>query len=236
MGNRKDYMIKTLHKLYRQDNWINELYNSIGLQLMPVDTQNENNYNNLFFSNLNEAGCKLFEKDLGIKARSGDSLEQRRNRIQSKWLASYWCTLPVIQNLVNTYYGDKVEVKYDGNATLEYNTKLGFNHFDEDFSDMLNAVNEIKPAHFGHVFTFTHNKWQDYFYPRNWNIFSQDTWENRKKSTWDFWCTTYAWSNVLENLWEERLSDTWGSTQPIAKTWSYCLNRTWSEMMTKEVI
>ena len=106
-------MIKNLPKVYRKDKWINELYN---VDFSYLKTRNTNNYNNLFFSKLNDYGCSTFEQDLEIDVSTEQSIEDRRRSILNKWRASYRCTLPVIQEICNSYFENYVTAKYNGDA------------------------------------------------------------------------------------------------------------------------
>ena len=57
--------IKSLPTLYRKDKFINTLYDSGYVVYNTEDSKNNDNYNNIFFSSLNEYGCLNYEYDLG---------------------------------------------------------------------------------------------------------------------------------------------------------------------------
>ena len=208
----KDYMIGCLHLLYRGDRWINELFKSIGLASETADKRLDVVYNNMFFAALNEYGCEVFEKDLGIVPLYGSSIEQRRKLIQSKWLAKSFCSLPALQSIADAHFGKGVTVKYDGDATLHYVGNIGFNDFDTDVSSFLKDIDEIKPAHFDYDWTYRHNIWRNYYNPKNWGYLAKEKWQDEEATVWrDHTVAIYK------------------------KTWSYCQGRTWKEMMYKEV-
>lgn len=216
----KEYMIKCLHLLYRGDTWVNELYNAIGLNAETVDKRLDVVYDNMFFDSLNEYGCEVFEKDLGITPAVKSTLEQRRLTIKSRWLAKSFSNLPAIQNIAKVYFGDLLEVSYDGDATLIFTTQIGLNYFDTDFSAMLNVVNDIKPAHFDCDFAHRHNRWKDYFQPLSWEMFGLETWGNRKKPIWDFWCPSFAWYNAkLAGTWAKHKEKTWDREWYSGELW-----------------
>ena len=210
----KEYMIKCLHLLYRGDAWVNELYNAIGINAETVDKRLDVVYNNMFFDTLNEYGCEVFEKDLGIVPALKATLEQRRLMIKSKWLAKSFCNLPALQSIADVHFSGTVQVLYNGDATLIYKGCVGFNEFDTDVSRFLADVGEIKPAHFDGAWVYVHNVWGTYFVPSSWKIFGTDsTWRDKQPTIWDK--HTFALK---------------------AKKWSYMLGRTWKETMYKEVV
>ena len=45
----KDYMISTLHKLYRKDDWLQELFRVAGLKLDEVEATVDEIHGNNFF-------------------------------------------------------------------------------------------------------------------------------------------------------------------------------------------
>lgn len=146
--NISDYMINCLHKLYREDNWIKELFSVTGHNIDNVDTKLNQVYDNNFFDTLDENACKVLEKDLGIKDVKS-TLKQRRDIISAKWLASAFCSLKIIQQLADNYDKDCIGVDYDGDATLIYNLK--HNKSGQTWQDFINAVDIIKPAHFDYI-------------------------------------------------------------------------------------
>ena len=117
----KEEMLKTLPKLYRKDKWVNQLYNPLLLQ--SVDNLTKTDYKNIFMNTLDDYGCSIYEKDLLLDSDS--TLDERRSAIITRWMANYRCTLPLLQSIVNSYFGDRCDVTYDGNATVTHTTKVG---------------------------------------------------------------------------------------------------------------
>lgn len=116
----KDEILKTLPKLYRKDKWVNQIYNIS--QLREVDNLSHTDYNNIFMSTLDEYGCSLYERDLLLDTKT--TLKDRRSAIITKWRANHKCSLQLLQDIVNQWFGDKCQVSYDGNATVTHTTKV----------------------------------------------------------------------------------------------------------------
>lgn len=203
----KDEMIKTLPKLYRKDKWINEIYDTT--QLDMVDSLSKTNYNNIFMSTLDDYGCSLYERDLLLDKH--DNIEDRRNAIITRWRAGYRCTLSLLQNIVNQWFGDKCEVTYDGNATVTHTTKVGTRYDPNSYyyQMFLNHYMSVFPAHFNLVWNHTHNRWVDYCKPHSWG-YAKDEYMN----------------------WNEPHDHTWGKEKTVlrGKYWNYNLTRTWDDV------
>lgn len=203
----KDEMIKTLPKLYRKDKWIHQIYNSA--QLDEVDKQSRIDYNNIFMTTLDDYGCTLYERDLLLDAK--EKLEDRRSAIITRWRANYRCTLQLLQDIVNQWFGDKCDVTYDGNATVTHTTKVGTRYDPNSYyyQTFLKHYMDVFPAHFNLVWNHTHNRWIDYCKPHNWG---------------------YAKSEYLN--WNEPHDHKWGDEKSVirGKYWNYNLTRTWDDV------
>lgn len=203
----KEEMIKTLPKLYRKDKWVNELYNST--QIDEVDKQTKRDYNNIFMTSLDDYGCSLYEKDLLLDPK--DTLDERRSAIITQWRANYRCTLSLLQDIVNQWFGDKCEVTYDGNATVTHTTKVGTRYDPTNYyyKSFLKHYMDVFPAHFNLVWNHTHNRWIDYCKPHNWG---------------------YAKTGYIN--WNEPRNHNWGNEKTVlrGKYWQYNLTRTWDDV------
>lgn len=208
----KSEMLKTLPKLYRSDKWVNQIFNIVALS--EVDELTNSNYNNLFMSTLDDYGCSLYERDLLIDRKS--NIEERRNAIITKWRTNYRCTLTLLQQIVNQYFGDKCEVSYDGNATVTHTTKVG-TRYDPNayiYKAFLREYMNVFPAHFNLVWNHMHNRWIDYCKPHNWG-YAKDEYTN--------------WKVPKEHTWRNEKYVIRG------KLWEYNLHRTWDDVYDTEI-
>lgn len=208
----KEEMIKTLPTLYRKDKWVNQIYDMT--QLKEVDNLSYINYNNLFMSKLDGYGCSIYEKDLLIDAK--ETLDDRRNAIITKWRATHRCTLELLQDIVNQWFGDKCEVAYDGNATVTHTTKVGTRYDPNSYyyQTFLKYYLDVFPAHFNLIWKHTHNRWIDYCKPHNWGH-AKEKYLN--------------WRVPKNHKWKDEKSVLRG------KRWNYNLTRTWSDVYDSEI-
>ena len=148
----KEYALKAINKMYRNDPWVRELYQSAGLQLQDIDVLLDELLDNGFFDTVSEHGLRLYEKDLGIVAKG--SIEQRRNIVQMLWNNSGKCTLEKIKAIIKTFVLDDVDVKFeDGLLKIEF--------YDSSFVYAVNQIREnltiVKPSHIGISIADVHN-------------------------------------------------------------------------------
>ena len=140
----KEYALKAINKMDRNDPWVRELYQAAGLQLQDIDELLDVLLDNGFFDAVGEHGLSVYEKDLGIKGEG--TVEQRRSIVQMLWNNNGKCTLEKIKAIIKTFVLDDVEVKFEEGVL-----KLEFNN-----SSFVYAVNQIrknltivKPSHIG---------------------------------------------------------------------------------------
>lgn len=148
----KEYALKAINKIYRNDPWVRELYQSAGLQLQDIDVLLDELLDNGFFDTVSEHGLRVYEKDLGIVAKG--SIEQRRNIVQMLWNNSGKCTLEKIKAIIKTFVLDDVDVKFeDGLLKIEF--------YDSSFVYAVNQIREnltiVKPSHIGISIADVHN-------------------------------------------------------------------------------
>ena len=147
----KHIALQAINKIYRNDPWVRELYQSVGIQLENIDEMLNELLNNGFFDAVMNKGLKVYEKDLGITGTG--TLEDRRALVQIMWNNSGKCTLEKIRAIVKTFVLDDVEVKFeDGLLKLEFNNS--------EFVYAIHKIREhltiVKPAHIGIVIEDAH--------------------------------------------------------------------------------
>lgn len=208
----KNEMLKTLPKLYRKDKWINQIYNTS--QLREVDNLSRIDYNNIFMSTLDEYGCSLYERDLLLDQKT--TIEDRRSAIITKWRATHRCTLQVLQDVVNQWFGDKCKVSYDGNATVTHTTQVGTRYDPTNYyyQSFLNEYMSIFPAHFQLVWNHMHNRWIDYCKPHTWGHAKDEY---------------YNWRSPKSHKWKDEKYMIRG------KLWNYNLTRTWDDVFDGKI-
>ena len=140
----KEYALKAINKIYRNDPWVRELYQAAGLQLQDIDELLDVLLDNGFFDEVGDRGLRVYEKDLGI---TGDgTVEQRRAIVQMLWNNNGKCTIDKIKAIVKTFVLDDVDVKFEeGVLKLEFNNSS----FVYAIPQIRSNLTTVKPSHIG---------------------------------------------------------------------------------------
>lgn len=116
-----------------------------------------------FFVSTATWGLTLWEKDLFLPIIENDSYENRRLRIWNKLQAKQTSTLQFMTDLLNNYVSTK-----DGKITELYDTyTLKFEVQDgtiDNWTDLLAAINQWKPAHLAYFFNTYLNLGEEVFF------------------------------------------------------------------------
>ena len=140
----KENLIKNIHKDYRLDPWINELYKSSGLSLddfniAMLDLKAQYDFDTLTWS------LPLYEKLLKIKSNTSLSNADRGSFISAKWKMSGKSDLQLLQSVANSWKNGEIKVEFIGGVIkLTFNGEYGV---PTDLATLIIALNEVKPAH-----------------------------------------------------------------------------------------
>jgi len=148
----KDEMISCLHKLYRTDPWVNELFNSAGIELDSIGNLLDEIEQQMFFDTVADDGLKVYEKDLGIVTNTSLSLADRRSAVSAKWKMGDKSDLTLIQLIADSWHNGAVDVEFiNGKIHAEFVSIYGI---PTDIDGLKDAIEQIKPAHLAIYYTF----------------------------------------------------------------------------------
>lgn len=99
-----------------------------------------------------EWGIELWEKELGIVARYGASLDERRRKVLAKLQGHDTATVAFIKAIAENFYSP-VEIVQNVSA-YSFTVRLIDPQAFIDLQDMKEAVEEVKPAHLAAVYQF----------------------------------------------------------------------------------
>lgn len=141
----KEYILAQLNKLHRTDPWVNEIFAASGLTLDAVADLILGLYNSNWFDLLNERWVKYYETKMGITPTVSQTLEDRCSAIQAKWKSGGKIDLALIQAVCDSWQNGEVSAAFtDGIIQLTFNSTYGV---PSDLQTLLNAVDDVKPAH-----------------------------------------------------------------------------------------
>lgn len=148
----KDKLIKNLHKLYREDPYINELFNSVGISLNNLTDAIIDLEKEFWFDTMTSWGIENLEKDLAFKTNPKSSIEDRRSQLQARWISNGKTDLALLQNIANSWKNGEIDVKFvNGKIQCTFSGEYGI---PKDIDNLKYALEEVKPAHLAIIFAF----------------------------------------------------------------------------------
>lgn len=141
----KNYCLKICHRFLRKDPFIKDFFGAVNVALQGLENNTEIIKQQFFFNTLNEQGCRYFETLLKIKPTASQTITNRQDAIRAKWRSSGHNSITLIQNVCESWKNGEVIADFtDGKLKLTFIGEYGV---PEDLQALLNAINEIKPAH-----------------------------------------------------------------------------------------
>lgn len=149
----KDDLIQHLHKLYRNDPYIYQLYNSIGLEIDKIKEIIDILSGQIYFDELTEdIGIPLMEKVLNFKTDPNSSLEDRRSQLEARRKSYGNFSIDLIQAVCNSWHnGDIKSQLIDGDINIKFIGEYGV---PIDLDNLKKAINIIKPAQLIVLYSF----------------------------------------------------------------------------------
>lgn len=136
---------KLLNKVYRVDEFVNALLTPVGNKIYFFFRQVDALYCNFFFDSLNEDGCNYYEKLLKITPEPDDTLENRRAKIQAKWLSNNHNSITLIKNICSSWNDGEADADFiDGKIKIQFSGAYGV---PKNLNSLLKAIEIVKPAH-----------------------------------------------------------------------------------------
>jgi hypothetical protein len=115
----------------------------------------DNLVNNTFISKCDEWGLEIFEKEYNVTPKPTDTLDTRRNRILAKKKGMGTITPYIIRQICNDFVDNAKITQHFEDYYFELfleNVNKGFDNFLED---LIEIIEELKPAHLGTNYILT---------------------------------------------------------------------------------
>lgn len=130
------------------------------------------------FINTATWGLTAWEELYGITTDLNLSYEQRREILKAKKRGQGTCTKALIKNVAESFSGGECDVIEDTapfTFTIQF---IGTKGIPNNMTGLINAIDEIKPAHLVYDFKYTYTSW-DYLDSKNL------TYNDLENITWD---------------------------------------------------
>lgn len=174
----KQAMLNALHRLYRTDPWINQIFSAIGVELDAVESELDRIYDDEFFDTLSEKAVLRYERDLAITPKFGQTLEDRRSMIRAKWIGSGKVTLEMMQEVANSWKNGAIALEFvGGRIHVKFISPVGV---PSNLAYLQEALGNVKPAHLAIYFTFMFLTWGDLL-GSTWGEVKERTWKQVKQ-------------------------------------------------------
>lgn len=140
----KENLINNLHKLYRNDPYINALFNSVGLDLDNLTANIQDILDQYDFTKMTW-GIPIMEALLNYKTNPNNSIEDRRSQLMAKWRSNGKSNIYLLQNIANSWKNGDCKVSFaNGKIQVQF---VGENGLPKDLENIYKAIEDVKPAH-----------------------------------------------------------------------------------------
>lgn len=173
----KEIMTEAMHRLYRSDEWLQELFRVTGLSLSEAEQAADDIHANNFFDTATAAAVERYERDLGI-IPTGTDLDDRRAVIRAKWLGTGKVDLLLLQQVADSWRDGSIDLEFTGGKIhVTFISPIGV---PRGLAELQAALGNIKPAHLAMYYTFLYLTWGETKI-RTWNDLKTGTWMDVKR-------------------------------------------------------
>lgn len=165
-------LLKNIHKIFREDNYIDNLMEASGKELDNIENKTEQLGKEFFFDTMSPVGIAVLENQLDFKA-TGDSIEGKREQLEARWKTAGKCDLELLKIIANSWRNGEVSVLFT-NAVIEI-TFVSIVGIPNNVEALKHSLGEAKPAHLPINYTFKYRTW-GMLLPKTWGYYMQYTW------------------------------------------------------------
>lgn len=157
MSNIKSY----IPLIFKDNKVIEEITNAEDIEFDKLQFNIEDIRKQLFIDTATWA-LDIYERELGIKTNTSKSLEDRRSLVSSKWRGTGKVDNELIKRVADAFTNGDVEIGFDGNILIKFNSVLGI---PPNMEDVYDSLGEIIPAHLDILYEYiyrTHGMLEEY--------------------------------------------------------------------------
>ncbi len=141
----KDDIIALINKAYRTDAFVNDFTGAVTSVMNNIIAFCNSVHDNIFFDSLDNECVEWWENLLAIVPASYQTIDDRRSKIQAKWLSKYHNDVELLQRVCNSWKNGEIVVDFvGGKITLTFVSTYGI---PSDLTALKASIEEIKPAH-----------------------------------------------------------------------------------------
>lgn len=152
-------LMKYLPEYYRKGQNINNLMKVVGTELWGIKYSIQDMYRQFIVSTATW-GLDMWEKDMGIEVDKSKPYEYRRENIKAKMRGASRTTKAMLKNVAIAFSGGEVDVIEHPPENFFEIKFIGIKGIPANMAGLINAINEIKPAHLLCSFIYTYTTCQ----------------------------------------------------------------------------
>jgi hypothetical protein len=175
--NPEDYFIDLMQyqpPIYQGIKQMEELQEVLGYETGKAVYALKNLLNQCFISTASE-GLDRWEKIFRIDTDRSQSYERRREILLAKLRGSGTTTKDMIKNVAIAFSGGEVAIQEYPQEYRFVVQFIGIRGIPQNMAGLMNAIEEIKPAHLAYSFKYTYTTW---------NMLNGLTWGGINQKTW----------------------------------------------------
>jgi len=174
--NNYDNLENNIHKIFRKDDYIKEIFISAGNRLDNLEEKIIQLDKERNFDTMSLFGIATMENELAYQTKSTD-LNDKREEISGRWKTAGKCDLELLQKIANSWRNGNVTVLFtDAVINIIFVSIVGIPY---NIETLKFAIEEAKPAHLPIKFKITYRTWgmlKDS--KKTWEYFSKFTWKD----------------------------------------------------------
>lgn len=167
-------LISYLPDYYQENVEMNSLQTILGYKIGDVSNNTSDTLNQCFVSTATW-GLARWEKILGISTDPSKPYAKRREIISAKLRGAGTTTKAKIRNVAIAFSGGEVSIlEYPGEYRFVIQF-IGIKGIPQNMAGLIEAINEIKPAHLSCTYKYTYTTW---------NLLNGLLWGGAEQKTW----------------------------------------------------
>ena len=172
-------LMKYLPYYYQTSDIMKSIQNSNSIEVGNLRYSIDDSINQFFVESATW-GLNRLEGIFNIQTDINKSYEERREILKAKLRGSGTVTKEMIKNVAQAFSGGEVEVIEDNpnyNFTIKF---IGIKGIPKNMQGLIDAIEDIKPAHLGYSFSYTYTTWDLLKSNLTWNKANIKTWNELK--------------------------------------------------------
>lgn len=147
----KEKLLNAIHRLYRKDKWLNDLFNAAGIEIDRLEEYIDD-LEAQYFLDTATWSLDADERDTGLTANRGKPYEDRRAALIAKERASGKVDILLLQAVADAWRNGSIEVDFvEGKIQVQFVSGYGI---PADLESLQEALDNTKPAHLAIVYIF----------------------------------------------------------------------------------